>query len=220
MRGFTRCCASAAADLHGIAYHRHSIFCGWGVCILHGQELESLSSARFGPAGCLRWQGATLPRSRRAASAAAAGHRARAVRRRARRRPPRLHRPAAHRRAAARTACSSQQVEDAYSQRPGRLPQRQTADAKMEFDRAVDLMLASGIDIHGNPQLAGRVRPHRGRRERAGDGGAEAGQRLCAPGRAPPADVASDVHLRRWTPTLWPRPRPTWPPPSPICRWL
>jgi membrane-bound lytic murein transglycosylase D len=46
-----------------------------------------------------------------------------------------------------------QQVEAAYNHgeadyRKGRLP-----EAKVEFDRAVDLMLASGIDIKGNAQL-------------------------------------------------------------------
>jgi membrane-bound lytic murein transglycosylase D len=45
------------------------------------------------------------------------------------------------------------QVEDAYAQgeadyHKGRLP-----EAKQEFDRAVDLMLASGIDIKGTPEL-------------------------------------------------------------------
>jgi membrane-bound lytic murein transglycosylase D len=46
-----------------------------------------------------------------------------------------------------------QKVEEAYSlgqadYRKGNLP-----EAKIAFDRAVDLMLSSGIDIHGNPQL-------------------------------------------------------------------
>ena len=46
-----------------------------------------------------------------------------------------------------------QQVEAAYARgdadyRKGRLP-----EAKVEFDRAVDLMLTSGIDIHGNAPL-------------------------------------------------------------------
>ncbi|MDR3740431.1 MAG: lytic transglycosylase, partial [Terracidiphilus sp.] len=46
-----------------------------------------------------------------------------------------------------------QQVEAAYARgeanyRKGKLP-----EAKAEFDRSVDLMLMSGIDIHGNPQL-------------------------------------------------------------------
>jgi membrane-bound lytic murein transglycosylase D len=46
-----------------------------------------------------------------------------------------------------------QEVEDAYAKgeaayRKGKLP-----DAKAEFDRAVDLMLTSGIDIRGNAEL-------------------------------------------------------------------
>ena len=50
-----------------------------------------------------------------------------------------------------------EQVEAAYASgdadyRKGMLPQ-----AKTEFDRAVDMMLASGINIKNNPQLAGRV---------------------------------------------------------------
>jgi membrane-bound lytic murein transglycosylase D len=45
------------------------------------------------------------------------------------------------------------QVEEAYGNgeanyRKGKLP-----EAKAEFDRAVDLMLSSGIDIHANPEL-------------------------------------------------------------------
>jgi hypothetical protein len=77
-----------------------------------------------------------------------------------------------------------QQVEDAYAKgdadyRKGKLP-----EAKVEFDRAVDLMLSSGIDIKQQCRVAGRVQPHRGRGERAGDGGAQAGQWLCAQGGA------------------------------------
>ncbi len=45
------------------------------------------------------------------------------------------------------------QVEDAYNRGQADYKKGNLHDAKVEFDRAVDLMLASGIDIHGNAQL-------------------------------------------------------------------
>jgi membrane-bound lytic murein transglycosylase D len=46
-----------------------------------------------------------------------------------------------------------QQVEQAYGQGEADYKKGKLPEAKAEFDRAVDLMLLSGIDIHGNAQL-------------------------------------------------------------------
>ena len=45
------------------------------------------------------------------------------------------------------------QVEDAYSRGVADYRRGQLAEAKSDFDRAVDLMLSSGIDIKSSPQL-------------------------------------------------------------------
>lgn len=45
------------------------------------------------------------------------------------------------------------QVEEAYNRGQANYKKGNLHDAKVEFDRAVDLMLASAIDIHGNAQL-------------------------------------------------------------------
>jgi membrane-bound lytic murein transglycosylase D len=46
-----------------------------------------------------------------------------------------------------------QQVEQAYAQGESEYRKGKLAEAKADFDRAVDLMLESGIDIKANPQL-------------------------------------------------------------------
>ena len=46
-----------------------------------------------------------------------------------------------------------QHVEDAYAKGEASYRKGQLPEAKMEFDRAVDLMLASGIDIHANARM-------------------------------------------------------------------
>jgi membrane-bound lytic murein transglycosylase D len=46
-----------------------------------------------------------------------------------------------------------EQVEEAYNRGQAAYKKGNLHDAKLEFDRAVDLMLASGIDIHGHAQL-------------------------------------------------------------------
>jgi len=46
-----------------------------------------------------------------------------------------------------------QQVEEAYGRGEADYKKGKLPEAKVEFDRAVDLMLLSGIDIHGNTQL-------------------------------------------------------------------
>ncbi len=46
-----------------------------------------------------------------------------------------------------------QQVEEAYGRGEADYKKGKLLEAKAEFDRAVDLMLLSGIDIHGNAQL-------------------------------------------------------------------
>ena len=52
-----------------------------------------------------------------------------------------------------RVALLIQQVEDAYSHGEAAYRKGQLPEAKAEFDRAVDLMLTSGIDIKSNTQL-------------------------------------------------------------------
>ncbi|MGD0910764.1 MAG: lytic transglycosylase domain-containing protein, partial [Terracidiphilus sp.] len=47
-----------------------------------------------------------------------------------------------------------QQVEAAYARGDADYRKGMLAEAKVEFDRAVDLMLSSGIDIRGNQQLS------------------------------------------------------------------
>ncbi|MGP8268607.1 MAG: transglycosylase SLT domain-containing protein [Terracidiphilus sp.] len=86
-----------------------------------------------------------------------------------------------------------QQVDDAYAKgeaayRKGNLP-----DAKVEFDRAVDLMLASGIDIKGNADLQDEF-------NRIVDGvnalemeALKQGNGFAPKEEPTPADVASDV---------------------------
>jgi membrane-bound lytic murein transglycosylase D len=86
-----------------------------------------------------------------------------------------------------------QQVDDAYAKgeaayRKGNLP-----DAKVEFDRAVDLMLASGIDIRGNADLQDEF-------NRIVDGvnalemeALKQGNGFAPKEEPTPADVASDV---------------------------
>ena len=86
------------------------------------------------------------------------------------------------------------------------------------FDRAVDLMLSSGIDIKTHSAAAGRVRPHRRRVNALGDGGPEAGQRLRAQDGAHARRCRRATSPSRWTPTSWPRPRPIWRRPSPTFR--
>ena len=46
-----------------------------------------------------------------------------------------------------------QQVETAYARGDADYRKGMLAEAKVEFDRAIDLMLSSGLDIKGNPQL-------------------------------------------------------------------
>jgi len=46
-----------------------------------------------------------------------------------------------------------QQVEDAYARGEADYRKGKLAEAKQQFDRAVDLMLTSGIDIKSNPEL-------------------------------------------------------------------
>jgi membrane-bound lytic murein transglycosylase D len=52
-----------------------------------------------------------------------------------------------------RTRAIIEQVEEAYARGDADYRKGKLADAKNEFDRAVDLMLASGIDIKSNQQL-------------------------------------------------------------------
>ena len=89
------------------------------------------------------------------------------------------------------------QVEAAYAGGDADYRKGMLAEAKIEFDRAVDLMLSSGIDIKADPQLQDEFDKHRRPGERAGDGGAQAGQRLCAQGRDHARRGRQRRHLRR-----------------------
>ena len=56
-----------------------------------------------------------------------------------------------------------EQVEAAYARGEADYRKGMLGLAKTEFDRVVDLMLESGLDIQSRPAVAGRVRPHRRR---------------------------------------------------------
>ncbi len=112
-----------------------------------------------------------------------------------------------------------EQVEQAYAFGEAAYRKGNLVEAKVEFDRAVDLMLTSGIDIKRRFALAGRVRPHRGWRERAGDGGAETGQWICAQGRALAGRGGQRRDLRGGPQHCGQGQDASWPPPSRICRW-
>ena len=86
-----------------------------------------------------------------------------------------------------------QQVEDAYSQGHAAYRKGKLADAKVQFDRAVDLMLLSGIDIKADPQLQDEF-------DRIVDGvnalemeALKQGNGFVPNEEPTPADVASDV---------------------------
>jgi membrane-bound lytic murein transglycosylase D len=92
-----------------------------------------------------------------------------------------------------RVALLIQQVEAAYSSgeaayRKGRLP-----EAKSEFDRAVDLMLASGIDIKSTPQLQDELDHVVDRVNALETEALKKGNGFVAQVEPSPADVASDV---------------------------
>ena len=53
------------------------------------------------------------------------------------------------------------QVEAAYAAGDADYRKGLLAEAKVEFDRAVDLMLSSGLDIKSRPAAAGRIRQDR-----------------------------------------------------------
>jgi membrane-bound lytic murein transglycosylase D len=150
---------SARADLHRIAYHRLKVRSGAGVACLRSKSSFDLPMSRVSYrsllciaillliAGCTPTQHATSSQNSSSKATAPALQAAA---------PPPAQTSAAQ---PARTPEQQrvqvliEQVEKAYSNgqtayRKGDLPA-----AKAEFDRAVDLMLTSGIDIKGNPQL-------------------------------------------------------------------
>jgi membrane-bound lytic murein transglycosylase D len=86
-----------------------------------------------------------------------------------------------------------QQVEDAYAQGQAAYRKGKLADAKVQFDRAVDLMLVSRIDIKADPQLQDEF-------DRIVDGvnalemeALKQGNGFVPNEEPTPADVASDV---------------------------
>ena len=92
-----------------------------------------------------------------------------------------------------RVALLIQQVEDAYAHGEAAYRKGQLHDAKEEFDRAVDLMLTSGIDIKSDAQLQDEF-------DRIVDGvnalemeALKQGNGFVPKEEETPADVASDV---------------------------
>jgi membrane-bound lytic murein transglycosylase D len=92
-----------------------------------------------------------------------------------------------------RVALLIQQVEDAYSHGEAAYRKGQLPDAKAEFDRAVDLMLTSGIDIKSDAQLQDEF-------DRIVDGvnalemeALKLGNGFVSKEEETPADVAEDV---------------------------
>lgn len=92
-----------------------------------------------------------------------------------------------------RTRVLIQQVEQAYAQGQSAYRKGKLADAKMAFDRAVDLMLTSGMDIKSNPPLQDEF-------DRIVDGvnalemeALKQGNGFAPKQEPTPADVASDV---------------------------
>ena len=86
-----------------------------------------------------------------------------------------------------------QQVEQAYAQGQAAYRKGNLADAKVDFDRAVDLMLSSGLDIKGDSQLQDEF-------DRIVDGvnalemeALKQGNGFVPKEEPAPADVASDV---------------------------
>jgi hypothetical protein len=68
-----------------------------------------------------------------------------------------------------------QQVDQAYARGEADYRKGKLSEAKIEFDRSVDLMLMCGIPIKSDPQLQEEFD-----RIVAGDGSAQTGQRICA----------------------------------------
>ena len=85
------------------------------------------------------------------------------------------------------------QVETAYARGDADYKKGQLADAKTEFDKAVDLMLTSGMDIRGNQQLSDEfdriVDQVNGLEMEA----LKQGNGFVAPAEPAPADVAEDI---------------------------
>jgi hypothetical protein len=139
----------------GIAYHRHSVFRGLMVAgsfrPLMRKSWNRYRLLRIRPAGPLLAGCDPSQPARRSPGSEAAGHRARALSAASpasRRSAP----PSAAYTPAAACALLIQQVERPTPGR-GRLSQGKLPEAKAEFDRAVDLMLTSGIDIKSDAQL-------------------------------------------------------------------
>jgi membrane-bound lytic murein transglycosylase D len=86
-----------------------------------------------------------------------------------------------------------QQVEAAYAQGDADYKKGMLAEAKAEFDRAVDLMLSSGIDIRGNQQLSDEfdhiVDQVNGLEMEA----LKQGNGFAGPAEPAPAEVAEDI---------------------------
>ena len=105
------------------------------------------------------------------------------------------------------SATALTQVEKAYASgeadyRKGHLP-----EAKAEFDRAVDMMFSSGIDIKSNPQLQDEFDHIVDQVNALEMEALKQGNGFVPKVEPTPADVASDVTFEVVTRTLWPRPR-------------
>ncbi len=91
-------------------------------------------------------------------------------------------------------------------------------EAKVEFDRAVDLMLSSGIDIKSNPQLQDEFDRIVDQVNALEMEALKQGNGFVPKVEPTPADVASDVTFAGRSQPRG-QGRPNWPPPSPTCRW-
>ena len=117
-----------------------------------------------------------------------------------------------------RVSALIQQVEAAYARGDADYRKGMLTEAKAEFDRAVDLMLSSGIDIRSNPELQDELDQIVDQVNALEMEALKQGNGFVPKVENTPADVAEDVTFR-WTPTSSPRPGPNWPPPNPTCRW-
>ena len=110
------------------------------------------------------------------------------------------------------------QVEETYARgeadyHKGRLP-----EAKQEFDRAVDLMLVSGIDIKSDAELQEEFDHIVDEVNALEMEALKLGNGFVPNEEETPAEVAQDVTFEV-DPRLSPRPRLIWPRQNPICLW-
>jgi membrane-bound lytic murein transglycosylase D len=144
----------SARSLHGIAYHRHSVFRGL-IEAGTARSLMRMTRNRYGwtgvsllllaLAGCTpTQQTTTVTGARQQATAPAVAPPSQPKAAQARPQPSAEE---------LRTAQLIRDVEAAYALGDAAYKRGDLPNAKLEFDRSVDLMLESGIDIKSNSQL-------------------------------------------------------------------